>query len=66
MGGVTLPSCGWKVGLGNAMAAPASGVQERPCSPGSLGSSHLVLVFLHHSYQEYVPEDSDVGHCTLN
>lgn len=65
MGGVALPSCGWKVGLGNAMAAPDSGVQERPHSPGSLGSSHLVLVFLHRPYQGYVPEDSDMGPCTL-
>lgn len=65
MGGVALPSYVWKVGLGNAMAAPASGVQERPHCPGSLGSSHLVLVFLHRPYQGYVPEDSDVGPCTL-
>ena len=65
MGGVALLSCGLKVGLGNARAAPASGVQERLHSPGSLGPSHLVLVFLHCSYQGYVPQDSDMGPCTL-
>ena len=30
-----------------------------------LGPSHLVLVFLHCSYQGYVPQDSEMGPCTL-
>ena len=44
MGGVALPSCGLKLGLSNAMVAPASEVHERPHFPESLGSPNLVLV----------------------
>lgn len=44
MEGVALPSCGLKLGLSNAVVAPASEVHKRSHFPESLGSPSLVPV----------------------